>query len=151
MLSSDLCVAGLSAPSSDAVLQALAERLVRAGHVRPSFLEAAIKRERRSPTGLPFPGCGVALPHADPEHVVTPAIAIATLAQPISFRQMGTPGTKLDVRLVVMPALTVKEQAMGELARIMELLQDEPLRRALLDATDSDAMMTALSGRLGAR
>ncbi|MET0592804.1 MAG: PTS sugar transporter subunit IIA [Polyangiaceae bacterium] len=151
MLSSELCIAGLVAESSDAVVKALAARLLEAGHVRPSFEQAALVRERRSPTGLPFPGCGVALPHADPEHVVTPAIAVATLAKPVPFRQMGAPATKLDVALVVMPALTAKEQAAGDLSRIIELLQDEALRRVLLQAKASDEMMAALSGRLGAR
>lgn len=151
MLSSELCIAGLMAESADAVLKALAERLLKAGHVRPSFEQAAIVRERRSPTGLPFPGCGVALPHAEPEHVVTPAIAVATLAKAVPFRQMGSPATKLDVTLVVMPALTAKEQAAGDLSRLIGLLQDETLRHALTAAKESDAIMAALSGRLDAR
>jgi PTS system galactitol-specific IIA component len=151
MLSVDLCVAGLVASSSDAVLQALAKRLVAAGHVRPSFEAAAILREKRSPTGLPFPGSGVALPHAEPEHVLTPAIAIASLAQSVTFRQMGAPGTKLAVTLVVMPALTAKEQAAGELSRLIEVLQDETLRRELERAKDVTAMMAAFAGRLGAQ
>jgi PTS system galactitol-specific IIA component len=151
MLSADLCIARLAASSSDAVLRALSQRLLEAGHVRPSFEAAAIRREKRSPTGLPFAGSGVALPHAEPEHVIAPAIAIASLAEPVSFRQMGAPGTQIAVTLVVMPALTAKAQAAGELARLIEVLQDEALRRALEGAADGAAMMAAFAGRLGAR
>jgi galactitol PTS system EIIA component len=149
MLSADLCIADLRAESSDDVLRTLAQRLLAAGHIRPSFEAAAIAREKRSPTGLPFPGQGVAMPHAEPEHVLAPALAIATLAAPVSFRQMGSPGVRVAVSLVVMPALTSKEQAAGELARLVGLLQDESLRRALTQAETSQALYETLARRLG--
>lgn len=145
MISVDLCIAQLSAASSDDVIRALAARLFAAGHVAASFEKAACQRERRSPTGLPFPGVAVALPHADPEHVVTPAIAVASLAAPVTFRQMGSPAVKLEVSLIVMPALTAKEQAASELSRVMQVLQDEQLRRELVAARDSAALYAALS------
>jgi PTS system galactitol-specific IIA component len=140
-----LCVARLVADSSDAVLRELVRRLFTAGHVRPSFENAVLARERRSPTGLPFPGVAVALPHAEPEHVVSPAIAVASLLKPVSFRQMGSPAVKLDVALVVMPALTAKEQAAAALARWIQRLQDETLRRELALATDDAALCAALA------
>lgn len=147
MLSADLCIAGLSAKSSEEVVRALSGRLLTAGAVRATFEAAALARERRSPTGLPFPGIAVALPHAEPEHVVAPAIAIASLQAPVMFRQMGSPAVRLDVSLVVMPALTAKEQAAAELSRLIELLQDESLRRALASADTARAMCEILAPR----
>jgi galactitol PTS system EIIA component len=149
MFSADLCIAGLVAESSDGVVKALAQRLLATGHVRPSFEGAVIIREKRSPTGLPFPGRAVAMPHAEPDHVVTPAIAVASLAKPVSFRQMGAPATRLEVSLVVMPALTDQEQAAGELSRLVGLLQDEALRSALAHAATSQAMYETLVGVSG--
>jgi PTS system galactitol-specific IIA component len=145
----ELCVAKLDATSADAVLAELARRLLAAGHVRDTFERAAQKREKRSPTGLPFVPIAVALPHAEPEHVLSPGIAIASLARPVRFRQMGSPATLLDVELVVMPALTAKEQAGAELAKLIELLQDATLRQALTSATSDVAMKMALEGRWG--
>jgi galactitol PTS system EIIA component len=147
MLSPDLCIAGLVADSSDAVVRLLAQRLLGAGHVRPSFEGATLAREKRSPTGLPFPGQGVAMPHAEPEHVLVPAIAVAALAKPTTFRQMGAPAIKIDVSLVMMPALTEKEQAAGELSRLVGLLQDDALRSALIQAPTSHDMYAILVGR----
>lgn len=149
MLSADLTIAGLTAESSDAVVRALARKLLAAGRVRPSFEMAALAREKRSPTGLPFPGQAVAMPHAEPEHVIRPGMAIATLTKPVSFRQMGAPSVKLDVALVLMPALTAKEQAAGELARIVALLQDETWRHALVQAETSEALYAILARHLG--
>jgi PTS system galactitol-specific IIA component len=144
-----LCFPRLEAASAEQAVRALAKELHRAGYVKASFEAAAVLRERRSPTGLPFEGGAVALPHAEPEHVLKPALAIATLVHPVRFREMGSPANALDVGLVVMPALTAKEQAAAGLAQIIELLQDAALRGTLRAATDEAAMRRALAGRRG--
>ncbi len=143
-------MAKLSATSPEAVIRALAKKLSARGHVKASFEAAAVAREKRSPTGLPFSPLAVALPHAEPEHVESPAIAVASLAKPVRFRQMGTPAVTLDVSLVVMPALGSKEQASAGLARILELLQDRALREALASAPDAEAMCAVLAPRVAA-
>jgi PTS system galactitol-specific IIA component len=140
-----VCLARLEAPSAEGAIRTLARELHRAGHVKESFEAAAVARERRSPTGLPFAGGAVALPHAEPEHVASPALGVATLARPVRFREMGSPATQLDVALVVMPVLTAKEQAGAGLARVIAMLQDGPLRAALVAAADPDAMRAILT------
>ena len=144
-----LCFPRLDAASAEQAIRTLARELHRAGYVKASFEAAAVLRERRSPTGLPFEGGAVALPHAEPEHVLKPALAIASLARPVKFREMGSPAVALDVSLVVMPALTAKEQASAGLAQIIEFLQDAGLRGALTSALDEEAMRKVLTGRLG--
>jgi len=91
-----------------------------------------------------LPGVAVALPHAEPEHVESPAIAVATLEKPVTFRQMGSPGTKLQVPLVVMPAFSAKEQAGAGLSGFIEKLQDEGLRQRLVEAADAASIAEAL-------
>jgi PTS system galactitol-specific IIA component len=140
----ELCLPRLSAKTPEDVVKALAAKLLEKGHVKGSFEKAALAREKRSPTGLPFPGVAVALPHAESEHVESPAIAIATLATPVQFRQMGSPGTKLAVSLVVMPAFTAKEQASAQLSTLIEKLQDDALLTRLVEATDAKALAEAL-------
>jgi PTS system galactitol-specific IIA component len=140
-----VCCVRLEVPSAEEAIRALARALHRAGRVKDSFEAAAVARERRSPTGLPFEGLAVALPHAEPEHVLSPALAVATLARTVKFREMGSPATALDVSLVVMPALTAKEQAGAGLARVIEMLQDGPLRAALAAAADEAAMRAVLA------
>jgi galactitol PTS system EIIA component len=140
-------LARLDVTSAEAVIRALAKALFAAGHVKDTFEAATLKRERKSPTGLPFPGGAVALPHADPEHVASPALAIASLASPVTFREMGSPATELTVSLVVMPAFTMKEQAAAGLAHLIEHLQDETLRVALTAATSPEAMRDLLAAR----
>jgi PTS system galactitol-specific IIA component len=135
----------LDVSSADAAIRALSRELRRAGVVKDTFEDAALARERRSPTGLPFEGGAVALPHAEPEHVLSPAIGVATLLRPVRFREMGSPGVALDVALVVMPAFTAKEQASSGLARMIETLQSAPLRAALVAAEDDAAIRSLLA------
>jgi PTS system galactitol-specific IIA component len=144
-----LCLAHLDVPTAEAAIRALARELHREGKVKPTFEAAAVARERRSPTGLPFEGGAVALPHAEPEHVVAPALAVATLARAVKFREMGSPATELAVSLVVMPALSAKEQAGAGLARVIEMLQDNALRAALAAAADEAAMRALLTPAWG--
>jgi PTS system galactitol-specific IIA component len=139
-----LCVPRLECDSAEGVVRALAVRLFAAGKVQASFEAAAVSREKKSPTGLPFPAGAVALPHAEPEHVVEPAVCVATLARPVVFRQMGAPATKLDISLVVMPALSAKEQAAAGLARFFEMLRDDALQGALRAASSPEEMCAAL-------
>jgi PTS system galactitol-specific IIA component len=138
------CV-GLDVASAEEVIRALSRELCRAGAVRDTFEGAAVARERRSPTGLPFEGGPVALPHAEPEHVLSPALAVATLARPVRFREMGSPAVALDVTLVVMPAFTAKEQASAGLAGVIELLQSTSLRAALVAARDHETIRSLLA------
>lgn len=144
MIDETLCVVRLQANTAEDVIRALAQKLFSKGHVKASFEKAALMREKRSPTGLPFPGIAVALPHAEPEHVESPAIAVATLEKPLTFRQMGDPATKLTVSIVVMPAFSAKEQAGAGLSGLIEKLQDEALRSRLMQAPDAAAIAEAL-------
>jgi galactitol PTS system EIIA component len=144
LFSAELCVPSLVAATAEQAIRALARLLAEKGHVLPSFEAAAVAREKKSPTGLPFPDAPVALPHADPEHVKSAAVAVALLATPVRFREMGSPAVQLDARIVVMPALTAKDQAAAGLSSLLELLQDETLRAALLAATTPEEMISAI-------
>lgn len=147
MIEVELCFAGLDVASDEEAVRALAKALFRAGKVAASFEVAAVAREKRSPTGLPFRNGAIAIPHAEPEHVGSPSLAIANLARPVKFREMGNPASRLDVALVVMPALTAKEQAAAGLAKILDLLQDGTLRDELRAACAPAGIFGALARR----
>ena len=144
MIDAALCLVRLEAKTAPDVVRSLARLLIVKGHALPSFERAALAREKRSPTGLPFPGVAVALPHAEPEHVVSPAIAVATLSRPVLFRQMGSPEIELAVSVVVMPAFSAKEQAGASLSDLIERLQDEALRTRLVEANTAEELAQAL-------
>ncbi len=147
MLDASLCLVKPAATSPPQVIAALAKLLREGGYVKDSFEKAALVREKRSPTGLPFAPWAVALPHAEPEHVVRPAIAVATLASPVAFRQMGSPAVTVPVSIVVMPAFTEKEQAAASLSGLITLLQAEETRVRLVQAGSPEEIHAALQER----
>lgn len=113
----------------------MAARLVEAGHVGPGFTEAVLARERTYPTGLPT-AMGTAIPHTDPEHVIHPGLAVATLKWPVPFGEMGGGPRTVDVSLVVMLVLKDAHGQVLSLQQLMAHLQDVEGVQGLLDAPD---------------
>jgi galactitol PTS system EIIA component len=140
----ELCWVGLGVPDAVEAMRRLARGLAAAGCVRPGFEEAVLAREASSPTGLPMSGRKLAVPHADPEHVITPAVAICTLARPVAFREMGNPTAAIDVDVVAMLALTDHESAQHELVRLIERCQRPEFLDGLCAAADPSALYALL-------
>ncbi len=138
---------GVDAASSEEVIRLLAGRLEKLGYVRPSFADAVLAREARMPTGLPMGrDSNVAVPHTDPEHVLKPGIAIATLAHPVDFANMEDPDEAVPVGLVFMLALNDKDKQIEMLQQIMLTIQDETLSQKLLDAGTANELLALLDG-----
>lgn len=125
----------MRASSAEEVIRRLAARLEEEGFVRPSFAEAVLERERTNPTGLPLAGdLHVAIPHADVEHVIAPALAIATLEQPVAFRNMVNPEEIVPVSVVIVMALNEPHGQIEMLQRLAELFQNLERIRQIYEA-----------------
>jgi PTS system galactitol-specific IIA component len=131
-------------PTPAAVVRALASELEARGAVRASFADAVLQREATSPTGLPMPGGPVALPHADPEHVLAASVGVATLAEPVPFAQMGSPAERLAVRTVLLLALPSREHAQAMLVRLVRSLQNPDAVARLHAAADESVLADAV-------
>ncbi|MFV0451903.1 MAG: PTS sugar transporter subunit IIA [Propioniciclava sp.] len=109
---------------TDALFDRIGADLHAAGRVRPTFVDGLKSRESRYPTGIPVSG-GVAIPHTDAEHVLHDTIAVATLAEPVSFGSMGGGDQDVAVATVFLLALHDPSQHMTFLPRVVKGLQDE--------------------------
>lgn len=118
-----LILLGLDAGNAEAVLRTLSDRLLDGAYVAATFPEALLEREASYPTGLPAEGLGVAIPHADPEHVRVPAVALATLNQPVRFQVMGDPQQEVEVSVVFLLALNNPDGQLSVLRQVAELVQ----------------------------
>jgi galactitol PTS system EIIA component len=145
----ELCWVRLAAVDAEQVLRTMAQTLHQLGIVRQSFEAALLAREASSPTGLPLAGRKLALPHADPEHVITPAIACAALAAPVSFREMGNPDQELAVEVVALLALTDHESAQQSLVRFLEKSQDGTFLDRLCACSAPAALCALLEREVG--
>jgi len=135
-------------PARDAedVIHELSKRLLAAGYVKDSFADAALKREAELPTGLTLAGdIHAAIPHTDIEHVIRPAVALATLTKPVTFYNMINPDEEIPVRLVFLLALEQPKSQVAMLQEVAQVLQNPRLIAQLMAADSVPVVQQALS------
>lgn len=128
----------------------LAERLVQLGYAKDSFPKAIINREENFPTALDVGGYNAAIPHCDVDNVVTPAICLGILQDPVEWRRMDDPDEVCGVSLVVMLALTEPHSHLGMLQRVVALIQDQELIRKVVLVKSANEAYNLLTGWLNA-
>lgn len=137
----------MDAKDSTEVIQTLGEKLLTAGFVKESFVLAALSRESELPTGLPLGAAyNAAIPHTDVEHVIQPALAIATLKKPVAFRNMVDPEDNVQVQLVILMALDQPKAQVEMLQEIATVLQDSATIEGLVQASSVEEVFTSLKG-----
>lgn len=136
----------LEAADASEVISRLADRLLLIGSVKESYREAVIQRELAMPTGLPIAAdFAVAVPHTDPEHVLKPAVALATLKTPVLFRSMDDPDETLQVKVVFALALRDKNEQIEMLQSIVAILQDATTLRRIAEASTLEQLIDAMN------
>ena len=129
----------------EAVIAALCERLVEEGYVGPSYLQAALDRERQFPTGLPTLPYPTAIPHAEADGATSTGVAIAVLGHPVPFRAMDSPKESLDVRIVLLLAVADSANQVSMLQWVCTLVQDQSVVEALSSAKSPSGVMAILA------
>jgi PTS system galactitol-specific IIA component len=129
---------GVTASTGEEVIRLLAGRLEKLGYVRPTYADAVVAREAKMPTGLPVGrDANVAVPHTDPQHVIRPGVAVATLARPVAFASMEDPDEDVPVGLVFMLAINDKDRQIDMLQQIMETIQSPEKIDALMRTAET--------------
>lgn len=122
----------------NAFFNGVASDLYAAGYVTADYAQALKDREAEFPTGLPVPG-GVAIPHTDATHVLRDTIAVATLAEPISFGEMGgDDGDMVSVSLIVLLVLTSAAGHLAFLSETIKAIQDPSFVAALMSSSSDE-------------
>jgi galactitol PTS system EIIA component len=125
------------ADDSKDVITHLGKLLFDAGYVRESFVDAALDRESRLPTGLPLSGdVNAAIPHTEVEHVLKPGLAMATLSAPVTFQNMVSPEEAVPCQLVFVMALDQPKAQIEMLQEIAGILQNPAVIQSLMQAND---------------
>lgn len=135
LLSLEHILLGVNATDAEQVIRVLTDSLVQSGNAAPEFATDVWKREQVFPTGLPTQPFPIAIPHADPDHVLASAVCIGVLRSSVQFTQMGTDGsTVLDVRIVFLLAIKEREKQVDMIQQLMTLIQSPSLLSGLLEA-----------------
>ncbi|WP_018922628.1 BglG family transcription antiterminator [Salsuginibacillus kocurii] len=135
-LDSSLLFLNIQRESLTEVLTFLTNELENRGHVKDKYLSTVIAREERSATNI---GGGIAIPHGNPEFVVQPAIAAATLKKPINW------GTE-EVSLVLLLANSFQspESTKKLFKDLSDLSHHYDIVSKLVSQTDKDMFFSNL-------
>ncbi len=125
----------------DTAIATLAGLLESGGYVRETFAQAVLDREKVFPTGLPTQPVGIAIPHTDAEHVKLPALAVGVLPQPVQFEEMGSPGSIVDVSVIVVLAIPDPKAIMPVLRQLAGCFQNHGFLQGLQAARDPDTVL----------
>ena len=135
-----------AAADSKDVIAHLGKLLFEAGYVRETFVEAALDRESRLPTGLPLSGdVNAAIPHTEVEHVRKSGLALATLSAPVTFQNMVSPEEAVPCQLVFVMALDQPKAQIEMLQEIAMVLQNPAIIQRLMSAGDFEDIRAAFS------
>jgi len=136
----------VEAKTSDDVIRLLGGKLQALGYVKDSFIEATLQREANMPTGLPLGGeFNAALPHVDIEYVNKPALALASLTEPVVFHNMVDADEEIPVRLVIMLALDQAKSQITMLQEVSLIFQQPEIVRQLTEATSPEQVLSVLN------
>ena len=138
------------------IIRKLGGLLLANGFVKETYTQAVYDRELVYPTGLKARVTGVAVPHTDTIHVNKPAVAIATLKDPVIFNGMGAPETEVSVDIVLMLAIHDPKQVVNVLRKVIFVIEDDEALKNLQAANTKkeikdimQAHIQALTKKLG--
>lgn len=146
-LKNELIFLNLYAADNKEVLQIMGDAMIKAGYGEEGFTEALLEREKDYPTGLNVDGVGVAIPHADAEHVKKEGIAIAVLEQPVEFEAMGEDNCRIPVRIVIMFTVAGADKQIDRLLQILNVIKDEEILQGLLETKSKEEVREVIQKR----
>ena len=142
-------LAGITPSDSEGAIRVISRRLEETGYVEAEFEHDVWKREGEFPTGLPTEPVGVAIPHADPDHVLKTAVCVGILNNPVTFTQMGTDSSKeVEASIIFMLAIKEKEKQVVMIQQLVQLIQNPGLLEALVGVQDAPQAFSLIKNSL---
>lgn len=143
----EFCATSLDATSAIDALEKIATHGYEQGFVEQSWLAAVVEREREFPTGLPTP-IPVAIPHTDSAHVKVDGIGFFRLAHPVSFGEMGSIASNIDVSIIIPLLITDPKNQVDLLMSVINAVQDLDFMNKLMETEDPSEIEALFNARL---
>ena len=121
------------------------------GYVEDSYRESISKREEQFPTGIQTTTVGVAIPHADPENLKKPFIAVVIPRNSIEFEPMGNAEECIQARLIFMLGVLKNGDQVIALQKLMNLLSNDCAVQQLLQEKECKAILEIIQKNFNQR
>lgn len=142
----ELIFSNIKAADRNEALKRLTDSLMEKGFVKEGYYEMLTAREAAYPTGLRTEPFAVAVPHADPDCVLKPCIAIARLEKPVEFEEMGNETQTVPVKYIFNLVLQKMDQQLELLQAVIGVFSDGDLMKRLETETRPDKIAEILCG-----
>ncbi|MBL1230691.1 PTS sugar transporter subunit IIA [Enterococcus sp. BWB1-3] len=114
------------------------------GYVKENYYQSILKREEQFPTGIQTTTVGVAIPHADPENLNEPFIAVIIPQKSIEFEPMGIAEGKIQAKLIFMLGVLKNGDQVIALQKLMNLLSNDEAVQQLLEVRTCKEVMAVI-------
>jgi len=150
-LDQNLFFTNLKKENKNDVLEFMGNNLFENGYVKENYTSSIINREREYPTGLPSTTFSIAIPHTDHDLVNTTTISVATLADTVEFDNMADNQESLDVKVIIMLAISEPKGQIEMLQKITGIIQDEDLKQNMIKSKDNEELLNIIKKELGGK
>ena len=144
---SGFCDTSLDVTSATDALEKIATSGYKLNLLEQTWLAAAMDREKEFPTGLPTP-IPVAIPHTDSIHVKANGIGFFRLVHPVTFGEMGSTGSTVEVSIIIPLLITDPKNQVDLLMKVVTAVQDLDFMTKLMEIEDPQEIEAILSFRL---
>lgn len=149
ILNEDLIYRNIDFKTSREIETFLADQLYENGYVKEGYKKALLEREQKFPTGLPSSQPAIAIPHANADLVNKTTLAIATLKEPVEFKNMGNTKEDIPVRIVIMLVIAEPHSQVKMLQKVADIVQNEELRKEFLQAETKQKLLQLIQSAIG--
>ena len=149
ILNEDLIYRNIDFKTSREIETFLADQLYENGYVKEGYKKALLEREQKFPTGLPSSQQAIAIPHANADLVNKTTLAIATLKEPVEFKNMGNTKEDIPVRIVIMLVIAEPHSQVKMLQKVADIVQNEELRKEFLQAETKQKLLQLIQSAIG--
>ncbi|MCT6847121.1 MAG: PTS sugar transporter subunit IIA [Lactobacillus helsingborgensis] len=149
ILNEDLIYRNIDFKTSREIETFLADQLYENGYVKEGYKKALLEREQKFPTGLPSSQPAIAIPHANADLVNKTTLAIATLKEPVEFKNMGNTKEDIPVRIVIMLVIAEPHSQVKMLQKVADIVQNEELRKEFLQAETKQKLLKLIQSAIG--
>lgn len=144
----DTAYVPVSGSTREAVIRELAEYAINHDLAEDGYTEAVLEREQSYPTGLSIPDedFGIAIPHADPDHVLGEAVLLALPEEPVEFQSMDNPDIPVAAEAVLLLLAAESDEYTRFLSNLANLFQDTEFPKTVREG-DADRVLALIEER----